>query len=108
MGQRRVRFSVWAEFEPGMDHLEGIVAKSKCKSEEGGERAPFRRNGAPIANYFPSKKTQIWKDFHEVWAKEEFDLVYGPNLNPEWITWKELSLSPSVKVKEEEVKKEKY
>ena len=36
MGQRRVRFSVWAKFEPGMDHLEGIVAKPKCKSERGG------------------------------------------------------------------------
>ena len=36
MGQRRARFSVWAKFEPGMDHLEGIVAKSKCTSKGGG------------------------------------------------------------------------
>ena len=28
-------FSVWAKFEPRMGHMEGIVAKSKCKSEEG-------------------------------------------------------------------------
>ena len=56
----------------------------------------------------PAKRPKIWKDFHEIWGKEELDLVYGPNLNPEWITWKELSLSPSVQVKEEEVKKEKY
>ena len=57
----------------------------------------------------PTAKTpKILKDFHEIWTKEEFDLVHGPNLNPECITWKELSISPSVKVKEEEVKKEKY
>ena len=57
----------------------------------------------------PTAKTpKVWEDFHEIWAKEEFDLVHGPNLNPELITWKELSISPSVKVKEEEVKKEKY
>ena len=28
-------FSVWAKFEPRMGHMEGIVATSKCKSEEG-------------------------------------------------------------------------
>ena len=36
MDQRRVRFSAWAKSEPGMHHLEGIVNKSKCKSEGGG------------------------------------------------------------------------
>ena len=58
----------------------------------------------------PAKRPKIWADFNVIWATEEFKTVHGPNLNPEWITWKETEFSgPSVKVKEEEeVKEEKY